>query len=76
MGAHTLGKARSDASGYQGPWLSVGATSFDNGFYQMLKNDAVFWKKRVRKYRLWLTIYWTIFLLGDATPRNKLGSAR
>ena len=50
MGAHTLGKARPDRSGFRGPWLSVGAVNFDHEFYKALKNNTLFWNKQVSNY--------------------------
>ena len=50
MGAHTLGKARIDASGYRGPWLIAGTNDFNNGFFQMLQDPAAYWKKVVMLY--------------------------
>ena len=48
MGAHTLGRAHADASGYRGPWLARNAMSFNHEFYILLKNDQTYWQKSVR----------------------------
>ena len=32
-GAHTLGRARRQASGYNGPWVRGGQNDLDNRFY-------------------------------------------
>ena len=33
QGAHTLGRARTQASGYNGPWVRGGQNDLDNRFY-------------------------------------------
>ena len=35
MGAHTLGKASSDNSGFSGPWISGGTQFFNNEYYKV-----------------------------------------
>ena len=42
MGAHTLGGARRNQSGYSGPWIAGGTRAFNNRYYSiMLDTNAV-----------------------------------
>ena len=36
MGAHTLGEAQTDASGYRGVWIGGQSTDFNNVYYKYL----------------------------------------
>jgi hypothetical protein len=40
MGAHTLGAAHRNESGFDGKWVVGGATSFDNRYYQLMLDDS------------------------------------
>lgn len=45
-GAHSLGRAHANASGYDGAWTPV-PTKFNNMFYKLLLNDK--WEKTIVK---------------------------
>jgi len=45
MGAHTLGGARKEKSGYQGVWTSISSmTSFNNEYYRILADQKQHWR--------------------------------
>jgi len=44
MGAHTLGAASQDNSGFRGAWIAGGAADFNNEYYTALLNNA--WTQR------------------------------
>ena len=44
MGAHTLGEAAKDESGYDGEWTPGEENVFDNKYYQnMLRSSGIVW---------------------------------
>ena len=46
MGAHTLGRARPQASGYAGPWVAgPGEFAFDNIYYRQMVSPNFNWVK-------------------------------
>jgi hypothetical protein len=38
MGAHTLGRARTDNSGFNGAWITDATSLFNNDFYKVSKD--------------------------------------
>ena len=51
MGAHTLGNAATDASGYRGAWIGGQTTDFNNVYYQFLTGAGVVFENAVRQIR-------------------------
>ena len=47
MGAHSLGRARTANSGYNGAWTPGRENTFDNEFYQLLVDANVTFRNRV-----------------------------
>ena len=69
MGAHTLGNAATDASGYRGAWIGGQTTDFNNVYYQFLTGAGVVFENAVRQIRTHIpdnrfTVYTFIY------PRN------
>ena len=52
MGAHSLGRATVANSGYNGPWTPTRENEFNNEFYQLLVNENVSFRNRVRFYTI------------------------
>lgn len=46
MGAHTLGGAHKDHSGYEGKWVRGDDTRFNNNFYRRLVDEATEYTQR------------------------------
>jgi len=46
LGAHTLGKASSENSGFSGPWISDETDYFNNEYYKKLVDPDLTWKHR------------------------------
>jgi predicted enzyme related to lactoylglutathione lyase len=46
MGAHTLGAADTDNSGYRGAWVTGGAREFNNDYYTIMLSDDASWTQR------------------------------
>ena len=47
MGAHTLGGARRQNSGYIGLWIAGGQDVFDNRYYSIMTDNAITWVNQV-----------------------------
>ena len=47
MGAHTLGNADKEASGYRGAWIGGGTTDFNNVYYKYLTGEGVLFDNSV-----------------------------
>ena len=47
LGAHTLGLAQTNQSGYDGFWLQGKSKDFDNEFYKVMIDPNVVWENRV-----------------------------
>ena len=41
MGAHTLGGAEQENSGYQGAWVSGGTSHFNNKYYELILDSSL-----------------------------------
>lgn len=48
MGAHSLGRAQLQNSGYSGAWTPKQESTFDNEFYQILRDHASDFENVVR----------------------------
>ncbi len=48
LGAHTLGRALKENSGYSGPWIGGEQRVFDNNYYKVMVNTSLIWTTRVR----------------------------
>jgi len=46
MGAHTLGSAAAENSGWRGPWIDNEATWLNNRFYSLITDEDVIWTRR------------------------------
>jgi len=46
MGAHTLGRASTDNSGFSGVWISNEASFFNNEYYKKLSDPDLTWRHR------------------------------
>ena len=49
MGAHSLGRMRTENTGYNGAWTPSRENTFDNEFYRLLVDQNVEFRNRVRK---------------------------
>ena len=49
MGAHSLGRMRTENSGYNGAWTPGRENTFNNEFYQLLVDQDVEFRNRVRR---------------------------
>jgi len=47
LGAHTLGKAHRNDSGFDGNWVEKGDLTFDNEYYKLMISDEVDWRNEV-----------------------------
>ena len=47
MGAHTLGGARYDYTGYNGSWTPTREAKFDNEYYTLMLEKAFIFENRV-----------------------------
>ncbi len=52
MGAHTLGNAHGNMSGYNGVWVEGEMTQFDNKYYQLLVDTSLTFTNTVS--RIWV----------------------
>ena len=50
MGAHSLGRMRTENSGYNGAWTPSRENTFNNEFYQLLIDQSVEFRNRVIGY--------------------------
>ncbi len=48
LGAHTLGRANKENSGYSGPWVVDELRKFDNTFYKEMFDKNLTWIPRVK----------------------------
>jgi len=46
LGAHTLGRASSDNSGFSGTWINGEANFFNNEYYKKLADSSLTWRHR------------------------------
>ena len=51
MGAHTLGNAHGNISGYNGVWVEGEMTQFDNKYYQLLVDTNLTFTNTVSRDR-------------------------
>ena len=49
MGAHSLGRARTENSGYNGAWTPGRENTFNNEFYQLLVDANMSFRNRVNQ---------------------------
>lgn len=57
-GAHTLGRARPESSGFRGPWVRRGQDLLNNAFYRELLNVGQWTQVRSPKvYKKLLKVY-------------------
>ena len=49
MGAHTLGNAHGNISGYNGVWVEGEMTQFDNKYYQLLVDTSLTFTNTVNR---------------------------
>ena len=60
MGAHTLGNAHGNMSGYNGVWIQGEMTQFDNKFYQHLVDTSLTFTNTVSRIKLYK---WVVALI-------------
>ena len=47
LGAHSLGSASKENSGYEGPWNPINSHSFSNTYYRMMIDPKMSWRQVV-----------------------------
>ena len=47
LGAHSLGSASKENSGYEGPWNPINSHSFSNTYYTMMIDPKMNWRQVV-----------------------------
>ena len=52
LGAHSLGSASKENSGYEGPWNPINSHSFSNTYYRMMIDPKMSWRQVVSKSTL------------------------
>ena len=53
MGAHTLGNAHGNISGYNGVWIEGEMTQFDNKYYQFLVDTSLTFTNTVSRIKIY-----------------------
>ena len=56
MGAHTLGNAHGNMSGYNGVWIEGEMTQFDNKYYQFLVDTSLTFTNTVSRIKIYESV--------------------
>ena len=56
MGAHTLGNAHGNISGYNGVWVEGEMTQFDNKYYQLLVDTSLTFTNTVSRVKVYNSV--------------------